>query len=390
MTRTARISLTAFAVLLPIIAYAATEQTATVSVGNERYVAGQNVTITDTAPGDLTVAAGTLTVNGTVQGSMQAVGGTVTISGDIRHNARIAAGTVEITHVVGGNLVVAGGTVHIDKEAVIGGSVLVYGGTVVIDGAVEGDVQVHGGSLMMNGTVGGKLIAASQSVSVKGNVLGDASVSAESVSFGQGARINGTLYYWQPSGQANYNAIAKKGLVYQESLAIKQYASAPATRLAAAIAAFTLVTLLMAALVIAVLLLITKNFFRDSARYVMKEPGMSFLVGLVYFVVTPIAAVILFITVVGIPLALAVGLLYGLSVFFSKLVASVVLAKWTEMYYRKKWTFAPLFFVSLGIYILLRVVGIIPILGFLAMLFAVMIAFGGLLRAKFDRYKKVM
>ncbi len=373
------------------VAFAATgNDTVVTNVGNERYVFGGSVTVNQPVAGDLTVAGGTVVVNAPVKGNVQAAGGTITLENIVQGNVRVAGGTIDITNNVNGNLVVAGGTVRIHAEAIIGGSILIMGGDTTIDGTVHGSVKVRGGSATVNGTLRGDADIETQNYMQNGHILGNTVLSSQVINFGPTATIAKNLRYWNTTGKKDFGTVVAGTSTFDTSLALHDAPEHGAAGFFAAIlAAFTVYILLSAALVLGLLLLMTKTFFRDASKILAKKPGKSFLHGLLFFLATPIIVVVLLITVIGLPIALAVALMYVISIVFAKLLAAMVLARWTETYYKKKWSDIVVFFVALGLYIVLRLLTFIPILGWIVVFATVATTFGALLQAKYDRYKRV-
>jgi hypothetical protein len=379
-----------FLTITPVAFAANSNETIVTNVGNERYVMGGTVTVNQPVSGDLTVAGGTVTVNAPVKGSLQAAGGTVTLANTVQGNVRIAGGTINVTKSINGNLVIAGGTVRVHPEAVIGGSVLIMGGDITIDGSIQGSVTVRGGTVTINGVLRGDTDIQSQTFVQNEKSLGNAAIASQTISFGPNGSIAKNLKYWSAAGKKDFSTVVKGTATFDTSLAInKAPEHGAAGFFAALVAAFTVYILLSAALILGLLLFATKTFFRDTAKILTKKPGMSFLHGILYFLLTPIITVILLITVIGFPIALTVAFMYIISIVFAKLLTAMVLARYAETYYKKKWTDVVVFFVALGIYIVLRLLVFIPILGWILTFIAVSMAYGAILQAKYDRYKKV-
>ncbi|HVW66127.1 MAG TPA: hypothetical protein VHA78_00160 [Candidatus Peribacteraceae bacterium] len=390
MKPSSRLWIASLAILpfIPVAAYAAETHFASINVGSDQYMAGQTVSITNDVPGDLNMAGGSVTVDGTVQGNLQAVGGTIVVDGDVRHNVRVAGGTIDVNHIVGGNLTVLGGTIHISKDAIIGGSVLVLGGRVTIDGTIQGDLQMRGGQTTINGTVRGSANLQSQLMTLNGTIGSNAAIAAQNMTFGSDAKIGGKLRYWIPDSVQSLPKVAAGGSIYDSSLAFNQAQTSP-SQVLAAITFAGIIMILMAAVSIALILWASKTIFRDTTKYLTKQPAMSFFIGLLYFVLTPVVIVILMLTVIGIPVALALLAMYLVSILFAKVLTGIVLAKWIEGYYRHKWTYIQTFFASLGVYLVLKMLMLIPFVGFLLVLVLVLTAYGALIKVKYERVQKI-
>jgi hypothetical protein len=143
-------------------------------------------------------------------------------------------------------------------------------------------------------------------------------------------------------------------------------------------------------LMIGIFLYFTKTFFKDAAKVLRTKPLISFFTGLLYFVATPVIAMILLITIIGLPFAIALALLYAISLLFAKALTAIVLTRALELQYKKKWSMLNVFIVSLVIFLALKLIMIIPFIGWIATMIAVLIGYGAVLLVKFDRVKKVL
>ena len=325
---------------------------------------------------------------------MQAAGETVLIDKPVAGNMRLAGRIIDITQDVKGNIVAIGETIHIHSGVVVGGSVLLRGTNVILEGSVLGTTNIQGDTVTLNGTEQGDMNIQSQNYTQNGQSSGNAILSSPVMSFGEQASIGKNLRYWSSSEKKDLSSVVKGTVSFEANLETNDQpnnknAATAAGIVAAILAAFTIYTLFSSALILGLLLFATHTFFRDTAKILMKKPGIHFLYGLLYFIVTPIIALIFLITVIGFPIALAIAFIYILSLMLAQVCTAMVFARWTELRYKKKWSNVTVFFVALGIFIALRVIHFIPILGWIITSVAVCLAFGSLMQAKYDRYMKV-
>ncbi|MBU2260044.1 hypothetical protein KKC44_05575, partial [Patescibacteria group bacterium] len=147
-------------------------------------------------------------------------------------------------------------------------------------------------------------------------------------------------------------------------------------------------TLLSAALVILILVLATNKFPKKAAKLVQKTPWKSLFIGLAFFVMTPIVALPFLISVIGAPIALLLFFVYGFAIFFAKALAAFILASFIALQYKKKWGKVALFFVSIALFVLLKLLTFVPVIGWIINLVFILIAFGALLQVKMNVWKK--
>ncbi len=244
--------------------------------------ADSNVNLGETIPENVYLAGGNPVVAGNVQGDLLVSGGNVFVSGQIYQDAMIAGGTVNVTGHIGGDL-------------------RVFAGNVMVDGQVDGELMVFGGSIMIghHAVVRGDVNAAGGKVQVDP----EAKLLSKNVNIRDGEKVERDAQ-GTPKPYFDTNKF-----------------------LTASFWVMNLLFIVSVMIVVAILHLLfpnfTKKFVTEGAH--PKIFGRSFLVGLILFIVMPVAAILCFITGVGgflgglIMLAyiayILMGILYGGVVF---------------------------------------------------------------------------
>lgn len=349
-----------------------TEDSVQMDIGNDRYILGGAVTTPEAPAEDLLMAGGDVTVTQDVPGDVLLLGGDIDVTGTIGDDVRVAGGQIRIDGAVAGDVVVAGGEVRLGPDATVGGSVLIYGGSIVLDGDIAGRLHTEGGTVTLNGTV-----------------EGDARIAAETITMGSAARIGGNLRYWQKSGQTTFAGVNGTS-TFDPALERDSMNKAEAAGIAAALlAALSLISLLTAALSILVFQLAAPTILKHSAKQLRTRPGMSLLIGLLTVICMPIVGILLMISVIGLPLGIALLLMFVVILIFLKVVAALVLAGTVEQYTKQTWHPVGRYFAAVGIFIALRLLGFVPVIGWTIVFLLTLAALGALLQVKFDLLKKV-
>ena len=246
---------------------------------------GGNVDVMASVKGDAVLGGGDVRVRDNVQQDLYAVGGNVRVDAAIGGSARLAGGNVEIAPnaSIGRNLSVAGGTV--DIRGPVGGNVEVASGDVTIDSAIAGDVKVAAGSLELgpHASIGGRLVQRGH-----GTIKRDpaAQVAGGTTRTGLGESPSRRSYGGSGFGWSwSLGVIALAGLI-------------------------------------AGLFPVGSRNIGEGLR---NDPGIGLLLGFIALVCVPIAAVILTVTIIGIPLAFAVLLLYFLMLIVGYAAVGVVI-----------------------------------------------------------------
>lgn len=353
-----RILLASIAFALAMVAVAQ-ERTPTVerTLGSDRFAAGCPLHIAQQVAGDLLAASCDLDVGSAVAG-----------------DAALAGGSVRLDASVGGGLYAAGGKVFLNGS--VGRNVRAAGGHVQIgpDAKISGNVSVAGGDVAMRGTVKGYLSAAGGHVLIDGPVEGDVIASGGHVELGPNARIGGKLKYRtndfqrDPAAQVagSVEALAAHRAMHEDG--------SPWHRRTGGRWIWSAGVMLMAVLLAAAVPAVSARM----AEELRSHPWLSLLWGLVAFACIPVAAVLLLITIIGIPLAILAFLLFLALLLAGQAVTVASIADLVLRRYRPAdaaraaWRAGFAILAALGLALLVRV----PYLGGLVALVAILAGIG--------------
>jgi cytoskeletal protein CcmA (bactofilin family) len=358
------------------------------STTDDTYMAGELADTVAVVQGDVVATAGQVNIDDNIEGDLMAAGGNVTVSADVGDDVRVAGGFVTISGTVGDDLIIAGGTVHVLKSAVIQGEVVAFGGTVTISGTVHGGVQSKGGKITVDGTVDGDVSLQGEDIVVNGTVGGDAKLVGEDLRIGQNAVFNGTVEYWTKSGEADFGqSVATGAAVYNPDL--RKHADridgAEAAGMFGIVAIlWSAFSVLSAALLIFLFMLVPANVFGLAAKRLRTSPWLSLLLGFLFVVLTPVLLVAVAVTLIGIPLAMFGAALYAFTLYVSGVLAAMVGARWLEQRRAKRWSVLKVYFVSLGLFVVLQLLWFVPVLGWIVRCVVKVFAIGAVLMAKGD------
>lgn len=274
--------------------------------GADQFAAGGNVQPDKPVSGDYYAMGGQISVAQPVAGSALLLGGQVAVRAPIGENLRIAGGNVDIDSAVAGNLMAAAGRLSLGPNARIGG-----------------DADLSGGMLTIEGRVHGKLVARAQHIVLDGQVDGDAQLLAQRIELGPNAHIAGVLE--QSSRSFSMADSASVG-----SIAGDEGAATSETRVWVwqrdfSVAAWVGTVLGLLGLLVAgaVYLLLFPRFAAAAPRQIRRSPLVALLAGLAVLVGVPLLGVLLCITLLGLPLGLALFALYPLLLLIGYLTGAL-------------------------------------------------------------------
>jgi uncharacterized RDD family membrane protein YckC/cytoskeletal protein CcmA (bactofilin family) len=240
-------------------------------------------------------------------------------------------------------------------------------GNVVVDGESLGEAVAIAGNLTVNGATGREAVAVLGDVVINGTVEGQVVAVLGNVQLGPGAVVNGDIVcvggvldrapgaqingavqqvpFFTPEVSAGIRAWVQKCLLMGRPLAFGEHLG------------WLWITMGIALGCYALLALILPSVVTRSAETMEKFPGMSLLSALLTLVITPIAMIVLSVTVVG-PLVL------GIVMLFVGIFGKVVFLAWLGRRITEPagWKFPALAVliggvITLGIYL-------VPLLGF--------------------------
>jgi hypothetical protein len=321
------------------------------------FASGDQVLILGTVEGDLYVAGGRVQVDGTVNGDLLVAGGSVSIGGRVSDDVRAAGGNIECSGDIGKNLSVAGGNIRLTKTATVEGGVLAAGGDIRLGGVVGEDVKVAGGQVQLEGIVGGNVRCAGEHLSTV-----------------PGAAIHGDL---QAIVKDPENAQISPGTVdgSLEVITEKHEVTESILGYSAGHFWFKIVWALSLLLTVVILVLLCPQWVESHGLAIWERPGWSLLWGVVGVIVTPIVAIALCVTLVGIPLGILLLFLYFWSLYLTQLSLGIVVGQKVFLPESK----GRLMFAAIAGIVLVQVLTFVPYLGTLVVIAGLLLGLGGII-----------
>lgn len=366
----------------PVAAHAASmvRSGTTISIGKNEtvdstaYLAGSTITVAGTVSGDLYCAGQTVDIIGTVEGDVICAGQTVTISGAVLGNVRVAGQTVTLSGPVARSVTAFGQTVTMTAGAV-----------------VNNDITMYGSSLQLGGKVGRDATFGGQNVTVEGTIGRDATVTDQQLALGGAARIGGSLNYTSN----NQVQLASGALVTGQTL--RHNPPQPEQRKPRNIFAVHVAAVAFwfgAFLVLGLILLgLAPRSLRSSSAAMVKQGGWALLAGIVALIMTPIVAIMLMVTIIGIPAGVVLIWLWLTAMVMSFVYSSYVVGEWVaaQASWKLKWPGVLALLIGLVILTLLMLIPVVGgLFGFLALVWGLggqVLMFGNYLKTRKDMPK---
>ncbi len=301
------------------------------------------------------VAGDDVNINGTINGIAFGAGNKVVFNGTADYGV-LAGNNINISANVLKDTFVAGNVITISDKSVFNRDVIMAATDVSLSGDFERNVSLYAGTVSL------------KDVHIKGNLK----FYGQNISVLEGVVIDGTLSYPEDS---NYNG--------NETAVIGSTEKTPAIQTENEENYFVtlsskLWSLLGTILVFAFIsIFFPKMFNKIDEKY--KEISVSegvevFTKGLVILILIPIISAMLFFTMFGIPLAIILLLVYGISIYLSSIFTGYLIGFkiWQKVFAKEGHI---LFYGLIGL-VILFMLELIPGVRFAVMAFAVLVGLG--------------
>jgi len=352
--------------LMPILVFGADLRTgdqvsipASENIKDDVYAGAGSIVSGSTIEGDLFAGGGTIFINGPVRGDLMVGGGTISILGDVGDDIRAGGGNILIQGAVGGDILLGGGTITISGSGVKG-DLLAGGGLVQINSPIAGDVKIVGGEIFLNAPVGGNV-----------------KIDADKITLGPKAVISGNLTYKSPTEAKFESGSQVRGKIdFQKRVAKGKSFGAGILRFAT----FLKFLMLLTGALFAGLL------FPRYAKELVSRTNENFLsnlgMGLVFLIVTPIAAIILLATVLGIPLGILALIGFAGAMIWGVLLSQILLGSLVYGWVKKSEELRSDWKIILLGAVLFAILSIIPIIGWIIQFGLLLVAIGTSIKMK--------
>ncbi|MDD5109941.1 MAG: polymer-forming cytoskeletal protein [Patescibacteria group bacterium] len=273
---------------------------------------GETIDLQGNVDGDVIVAGNRVTIAGNVSGDVIAAASELLITGTVEGNIRVAGMDVIIGGTVGRNLNVWGSQVTLNTTAHVGRNAYIVAESLAFSGAIDGGLATRARNQTLGGTVKGDSYL---ELGAEGSAVLPAT-----------AKFEGALSYQAAAdGQLQRDPAATvSGTVHRDPV------SSPTPAQQFAWLFFYRIVGLFGMLVVGLVLvsLVPRYMVELAQQALVRQPWLSLAWGLVITVATPMLAVVLFFTIIGIPLALMLVAAYLAVLYLGQVVAGIAIGMW--------------------------------------------------------------
>ncbi len=328
-------------------------------IGDDVLLMGRNVRVSGAVLHDVIAFGEDISIVGPVGGSVTAVGRRVDVVGHVGHSLKAAGSEISIDGEIGGNAMLAGATVRAAGTAKVGKDLMLCADEATILGAVDGGMR-----------------ALCSRLDVAGKIKGDVGAQVREIIVRPEAEIGGDLRYESlEEGQISPKAtIGGRKLWKQPRAHVRRsLRSTVAGKIA-----FAVWSILALGLLGTIMIAVSPRGVARVATLTYASFGWSLLWGFVFLVCLPVAAILVMITVIGLPSGILGLILYGVLLYVGRIFCACALGRLILRGGRRESRGLLIGATFLGVSILTIATGI-PFVGWAIGLLAVILGAGAVL-----------
>ena len=271
--------------------------TAAEKINEDCYIAGEEVCLENEFTQDVFVGGKKINIKGEIRQDLNIIGYEVECHGSIADDLRVIANKVTLTGRLKNSALIIAKEVYIKSSANFDREVVILASDVVLEGRVRGPLNIRAGKILIKGTI-------EENIAIKSDKLVLAS----------GARILKNLNYISENKAELESQVYIQGEIQWQAVTKKDKEKSwkavwPVIAITGII--FYKIVSFIVLLVLGILLLLI--FPKPTRHYVLTlhtKPLNSLGWGLLFAISIPIIGMLLFVTIVGIPFAIILGLSY--------------------------------------------------------------------------------
>ncbi|QVL58089.1 MAG: polymer-forming cytoskeletal protein [Simkaniaceae bacterium] len=339
-------------------------------VDNDYFANGRTVEISGTVNGDVYVLGGQIFIDGIVNGDVLVAGGSVEISGKVTKNIRLIAGQALISGQVGGNITSVTGTIELSPSSSIGRNAVIVSGNTDLESKVGNNVRLYASSVRISDGIQGKVIA----------YVGHLRLTSK-------ANIGGSLEYWSnKNALVDPNAKIKEGIIHHPSFFYDFFHSKllKGLKIGSKLAAL-LMNFFYSFIIGLVMLRYFPRRVERTIETLNSKPAQSLVAGIVLLFLLPVTMLVLLITILGAPFALALLSLTVIGLYTAKVFSVLWLS--TNIFRKLEFKKHRRLYFSFGL-IVYFILTTIPYLGTIVTIAALLFGIGGAALGRMDNETK--
>ncbi|MFH0908432.1 MAG: polymer-forming cytoskeletal protein [bacterium] len=335
----------------------------------------------DTAVSQMVIAANKANIEGRIADDLFLLANDAFLSGSLENDAWLAANTLRVTGRVHDHLRLVANTATLSGTVSNSLSAVANSLQLTRESRVDGSVNAVAGSATLEGAIGGNVRLVGEQVTLAGVIAGNARVYANDIVIMPGAVINGDLVYTSEKELVLDEKVQLRGQLIRKEITqpTPEMPRIPPTQVVM-VYFYLFVAALMVGIPFAGLL---PRLTGNAVRVIRHSSLKCALTGMLCFCLFPMVSTLVLLTLVGIPLGIALLVVYAFMLYLSKIVVAIAVGG-TLMRWRGPQPFGRVMLaLSLGL-VLLYTATTLPIVGVGVWFIITFIGTGGLVLGGFQ------
>ena len=302
-------------------------------VTDDLYLAASELEITSPLRGSLWAAAGTVRIRDRSAQDLVLTGGDIYVYADVGDDLILVSSEAEIRGHVHGDVLFGGGRLTLTRDAVIDGDLIAVGGTVRVYGKVGRNIVARARSVEISGEVGRELRVRSRNLEIRNKILGKSEIGTDTLQLSEGARFYSRVRYYSVLNDPDFSGFLAPGASVEKDPTLEKsreeaLLAEKATPLFSAVFGWPGLLMSVGAATVMIIhyMLLFPAVFRGAGRYLALAPVTAAGSGILFFLLLPVLAMILFLTVIGIPAGILTLVIYFSVIAVGRSLSSTVLS----------------------------------------------------------------
>ena len=279
------------------------------TIDGNLYATSNNIVVDGDIAGDLIALAKNITINGRLEGDLITLAQNITVNGEINGNIRAISNTLTVGGVIARNVNFIGKDLNIEKTAQINWDLLTGALNTDIKGVVKGNVDGSGDNIFLAGKIGKNFNFSTNNKTQKITISPD-------------ANINGDLLY---SEDTDLNISEQANIAGNTKIIKQDNNNKNKTTQKIWSFIYTLFAILIIGLVISTL---GKKHLSNLGKLLTENANKTITWGFLTSLIVPLSAIILTFTIIGIPLALIIVILWLILLCLGKIIIAILVGKY--------------------------------------------------------------
>lgn len=325
------------------------------TLSDDVFLFAGEATFDGTISKDLLLFSRRYVLSGNVLGNINSFSQYATIRGTVDNSVRIGAQRAYLDGQINGNLLVFASEIELSRSSII-----------------NRDATIFGNDISVMGTINGKLFAAGQSLYLTGKVVGDVTLEGDKITIAAPAEIDGNLTYECPQEIKLDKEVVVKGKVDWKKVesAKKEKGEINWTlRFILFVCALTTGLILIA---------VFNRHSKIATEQMLQKPLISLGIGFIALCITPVAILILILTLAGIPASIVLLLTFAIAFYVAKIYTALAVGRAGLALVNKKKPPKQGWSLLLGL-IILSLLFVIPVIGEIIYFLVVFLGLGAML-----------